>query len=81
MRDGLQCGDPAPPARHGREVMTAARVVPNPYPGCDVCGALLRHWIAATEPASPTACDVLAAQFAKEINEHRKTDEQRAPAL
>jgi hypothetical protein len=55
--------------------------VPQPYPGCDVCGALLRHWIAATEPASPTACDVLAAQFAKEINEHRKTDEQRAPAL
>jgi hypothetical protein len=65
----------------GRDTGSRKSPVPQPYPGCDVCGALLRHWIAATEPASPTACDVLAAQFAKEINEHRKTDEQRAPAL
>jgi hypothetical protein len=65
----------------GRDTGPRKSSVPQPYPGCDVCSALLRHWIAATEPASPTACDVLAAQFAEEINEHRKTDERRAPAL
>ena len=64
-----------------RDTGPRKRAVPQPYPGCDVCGALLRHWIAATEPASPTASDVLAAQLAKEINAHRGTDEQSTRAL
>ncbi|MFF9647883.1 hypothetical protein [Streptomyces sp. NPDC014622] len=56
-------------------------LVPHPYPGCDVCKALVTEWIALTEPASP-AYDVRRADdVAREINEHRRKDERQAPKV
>ncbi|WP_327365804.1 hypothetical protein [Streptomyces sp. NBC_01217] len=64
-----------------REVHLMEPVSPRPYPGCDVCGALVREWIDITEPASPAYDINNAYRIVDEINEHRKQDEESAPAL
>lgn len=58
-----------------------APIAPHPYPGCDVCGALLKEWVSATEPASPLFSDSEARRISSEINLHRRQDEAQAPAL
>lgn len=43
---------------------------PDPAPGCDVCGALLKQWRQATEVGSP-ACDMShATDLAVENGRH-----------
>ncbi|WP_435238588.1 hypothetical protein [Streptomyces sp. YPW6] len=56
-------------------------VVPRPYPRCAVCKALNDEWITLTEPASVHYDRFRAADVAREINEHRRKDEAKAPAL
>jgi hypothetical protein len=51
--------------------------VPQPHPGCDVCAALVRDWITATEPASTAFSNARAAQLVVEINGH--SDVRRHP--
>ncbi|WP_326664457.1 hypothetical protein [Streptomyces sp. NBC_00385] len=56
-------------------------ITPRPYPKCDVCSALLKEWLAVSEPASTSFDRAECSRIAAEINEHRRKDERRAPAM
>ncbi|MFI9625446.1 hypothetical protein [Streptomyces sp. NPDC052042] len=62
-----------------REVHLVEPVAPRPYPGCDVCIALTREWIAVTDPASVSYSLTTAYRLVDEIAAHRDQDETRAP--
>ncbi|MFE9865201.1 hypothetical protein ACFYPZ_21115 [Streptomyces sp. NPDC005506] len=64
-----------------REVHLTEPISPNPYPGCDVCAALVRQWIDVTEPASPLYDVERAHRIVDEVRDHRSQDEAAAPAL
>lgn len=64
-----------------REVHLMDPISPNPYPGCDVCAALVREWIDLTEPASPLFDLERAHRIVDEVREHRQQDEVAVPVL
>ncbi|MET8330540.1 hypothetical protein [Streptomyces sp. NPDC005181] len=64
-----------------QEVHLTEPISPNPYPGCDVCAALVREWINVTEPASPLFDMERAHRIVDEVRDHRSQDEAAAPAL
>ncbi|MFB6784090.1 hypothetical protein ACFCX0_44100 [Streptomyces sp. NPDC056352] len=64
-----------------QEVHLTEPISPNPYPGCDVCAALVREWIAVTEPASPLFDLAKAHRIVDETRDHRNQDEATAPAI
>ena len=43
---------------------------PEPAPGCDVCGALMKQWNQATEAGSPAHDPSHAVDLAVEIRRH-----------
>lgn len=64
-----------------QEVHLTDPISPNPYPGCDVCAALVREWIDVTEPSSPMFNVERAHRIVDEVREHRREDEVTAPIL
>lgn len=43
---------------------------PEPAPGCDVCGALIKQWRMASAPASPAYDPSHAVDLAVEMGRH-----------
>ncbi|MGW3692085.1 hypothetical protein [Streptomyces sp. NPDC005125] len=64
-----------------QEVHLTEPIAPNPYPGCDVCAALVRQWVYITEPASPLFDVEHAHRIVDEVRDHRSQDEAAALAL
>ncbi|WP_328896399.1 hypothetical protein [Streptomyces sp. NBC_00236] len=67
--------------RQPSEVHLTEPIAPRPYPGCKVCAALVKEWVAVTEPASPQYSLKEAFRLVDEIKSHRADDEASAPAL